>query len=63
MDSNGKFVLGLLTGLGIGTALGLLMAPDKGSNTVKRLEDAIKDVSKDLQAYGNETLKKAKKAG
>lgn len=62
MDSNGKFVLGLLTGLGIGTALGLLMAPDKGSNTIKRLEDTIKDVSKDLQAYGNETIKKAKKA-
>ncbi|MDX1628029.1 MAG: YtxH domain-containing protein [Fulvivirga sp.] len=62
MSDNGKFLLGLIAGLGLGTALGVLMAPDKGSNTYKKLEDAMKNATKDLQDYSNEKLKQLKKA-
>ena len=34
---NGKFLAGIITGLGAGTLLGLLFAPDKGSKTRKKL--------------------------
>ena len=60
MDGNGKFILGLITGIGIGAAIGVLLAPDKGSETYKKLEDAVKDASKDLKAFSEEKIKQAK---
>jgi len=47
--STGKVVLGVLAGVAIGAALGILFAPDKGSETRKKLsrkgEDAIDDLN------------------
>lgn len=60
MNDNGKFIVGLLTGIGIGAAIGVLLAPEKGSDTYKKLEGAIKDVSKDLKAYSEAKLKQVK---
>ena len=34
---NGKFLAGVIAGLGTGALLGLLFAPDKGSSTRKKL--------------------------
>ncbi|MBL6446039.1 YtxH domain-containing protein [Fulvivirga sp. 29W222] len=60
MNDNGKFLLGLAAGIGVGTVLGLLIAPDKGTVTYKKVEGAIKDAANDLFEYGAETVKSAK---
>ena len=60
MNDNGKFLLGLAAGIGVGTVLGLLIAPDKGSVTYKKVEGAIRDAANDLLEYGSETVKSAK---
>lgn len=62
MSDSGKFLVGLLTGIGIGAAIGVLIAPDKGSNTYKKLEGAVKDATKDLKEYSEEMIKQAKEA-
>ncbi|MEP2773784.1 MAG: YtxH domain-containing protein [Fulvivirga sp.] len=62
MSDSGKFLVGLLTGIGIGAAIGVLIAPDKGSNTYKKLEGAVKDATKDLREYSEEKIKQAKEA-
>lgn len=60
MNANGKFIVGLLTGVTVGAAIGLLLAPEKGSETIKKLEGAVKDATDDLMTYSSKTLKKAK---
>jgi len=62
MSDNGKFFLGLLTGIGVGAAMGILMAPDKGRKTYRKLEDAVRSATNDLQSYSTEKIKQAKKA-
>ena len=44
-----KTVLGILLGMGIGVAVGVLFAPDKGSNTRKKIMDNGKDYVDDLK--------------
>ena len=43
MNDNSKVVVALLAGLAAGAALGLLFAPEKGSETRDRLTDSLKD--------------------
>jgi gas vesicle protein len=59
MNSNGKFLIGLLTGLGVGTLVGLLIAPEKGSETYKKLEGAVKDAANDIMKTGNDLISSA----
>lgn len=35
--NSGKLVLGVLAGLAVGASLGILLAPDSGSNTRKKI--------------------------
>jgi gas vesicle protein len=44
MNDNSKVLVGLLAGLAAGAALGLLFAPEKGSETRDRLSQSLKDL-------------------
>ena len=49
MNDNSKVLVGLLAGLAAGAALGLLFAPEKGTDTRDRLSQSIKDLSDSIK--------------
>lgn len=44
MDNGGKIIAAFLAGAAAGASLGLLLAPEKGEATRKRLFDTIDDI-------------------
>lgn len=46
--NSGKVFLGILAGFAIGAMLGLLFAPEKGSDTIKKITDMGDDFTDDL---------------
>ena len=54
--SSGKVILGLLAGVAVGAALGILFAPDKGWNTRKRISKKAEDVANDLREKFDELI-------
>jgi gas vesicle protein len=66
-SDNGKFLLGVLAGLAAGALLGVLLAPDKGSETRKKIikkgeeaTEGIKDKFNDLIDELNQKINEAK---
>jgi len=53
---SGKVFLGLLAGVAVGAALGILFAPDKGWNTRKRISKKAEDIADDLREKFDEFL-------
>jgi len=49
MNDNSKVLIGLLAGLAAGAALGLLFAPEKGTDIRDRLSQSIKDLSDSIK--------------
>jgi gas vesicle protein len=49
MNDNSKVLIGLLAGLAAGAALGLLFAPEKGTDTRDRLSQSLKDLSDSIK--------------
>jgi len=45
MKGNAKVLLALIGGVAVGAAIGILLAPDKGSATRKKMADAAKNFS------------------
>lgn len=54
--STGKILLGVLAGVAAGALLGVLMAPDKGSNTRKKISKKGYKVSDDLKETLNDFI-------
>ncbi|WP_199117204.1 YtxH domain-containing protein [Pedobacter sp. ASV28] len=49
MSDNSKVVVALLAGLAAGAALGLLFAPEKGSDTRDKLSQSLKDLGDSIK--------------
>lgn len=52
--SNGKFLAGILLGAAAGAVLGVLFAPDKGSDTRKKIAKKTGKLGEDLKAKFDE---------
>lgn len=51
MKASGKTWLALLGGMALGTILGILLAPEKGSETRARLKDKAKDLGEKARNF------------
>jgi gas vesicle protein len=60
MHANSRIVLGLLAGAAAGAIAGILFAPDKGSETRKRISKASSDVGGNLKRRFDNMKGKAK---
>lgn len=56
MNDNTKVVAALLAGLAAGAALGILFAPDKGTETRDKLNDSLKDLGDALKERSAEQM-------
>lgn len=54
MNNTSKIVAALAIGVAAGAVLGILFAPDKGSETRKKLNEQGKKISEDLKNKFNE---------
>ncbi|RYY44207.1 MAG: YtxH domain-containing protein [Chitinophagaceae bacterium] len=52
--SNGKFLAGILLGTAAGAVLGLLFAPDKGTDTRKKIAKKTSKLGDDLKSKFDE---------
>jgi gas vesicle protein len=55
-NNNGKVLLGVLAGVAVGATLGILFAPDKGSNTRKKISKKGEDYAEGLEDKFNEFI-------
>ena len=60
-NSNGKIIGALLLGAAIGGVLGIIFAPDKGSETRKKLVSKGEDLTDGMKEKFNEFLEDVKK--
>lgn len=52
MNNTSKILLGFVAGAAIGGALGILLAPDKGSETRRRIVERGNEMGESLSSFG-----------
>lgn len=62
MKNTSNVVIGILAGLAAGAALGILLAPDKGSETRDRLSQSLKDLGEHIKDIAADQIDKVKDA-
>jgi gas vesicle protein len=62
MKDFSKVMLSFIVGALAGAAAGILLAPDSGKNTVKKIKDSIDDLSAKAKDSINDISEKAKKS-
>jgi gas vesicle protein len=60
MNSSSKVILALLGGVAIGAALGILFAPEKGSETRQKIADKAKEFGEKTKQKFSEGIRNAK---
>ena len=58
--SNTKAVLGFVAGAAVGALVGILLAPDSGSNTRKKISSKAEDMSDSLKSSYDDFVAKLK---
>ncbi|MDF3077770.1 MAG: hypothetical protein K0S09_1659 [Sphingobacteriaceae bacterium] len=58
MSDNSKVAVALLAGLAAGAALGILFAPERGTETRDRLNDALKNLGDSIKDMAAEEIDK-----
>jgi len=56
MKNGSKSIIALFAGLAAGVALGILLAPEKGSETREKLADSLKDLTDSLKEKAAQEL-------
>lgn len=56
MKDTGKILFAVLAGAAVGAAIGLLFAPEKGSDTRKKIMDAADDLASNLKEKGTDIV-------
>lgn len=59
MNDSGKFIIGALSGVAIGLAIGVLMAPAAGEETRDKIKSKFGDASEDLANLVNKSKERA----
>ncbi len=54
--SSGKVILGVLAGVAVGAVLGILFAPDKGSETRRKIAEAGEDYADAVKEKFNQVV-------
>lgn len=60
MNDSGKILAALLAGLAAGAAIGILFAPEKGTDTRDKLSESLKDLGDAIKERSSEQVEQIK---
>lgn len=60
MNDSGKILAALLAGLAAGAAIGILFAPEKGTDTRDKLNDSLRDLGDAIKERSSEQVEQIK---